>query len=270
MGSAAFDASQAAAAGSSKSRAVGLTLTFGATEQLGDAGEDSAASVTPKTAESAEPPSLVALEASTQARVILLSALSASKSHRGNSFRARLIEPVQTSNGYSLPEGTILEGEVTKAVRPRWLSRSGSLLLSFERIVPPEGPPASVSASLAGVELNQGSQETIDGEGTLHGTRPGKLWTLINLGTTAGIAKEIDDTTQLVFEALISTATDASTAGTARLVATGVSGLFMITRRGRDVVLPKYTEMRIGFNRSVAVPVPRAKLLATSEKKNGE
>jgi hypothetical protein len=249
MKSTTFDASHARVVDGSKIRAAELTLTFEATEQSSDADEGSAASLTPKNAVSAGPPSFLAPKVGTEARVILLSALSASKNHRGDSFRARLVEPVQRGNGDSLPEGTILEGDVTKAVRPRWLSRSGALLLSFRQIVPAEEAAVSVSASMVGVELNQGSQATIDGEGALRGARPGKLWTLINLATTAGIAKEIDDTTQLVFEALISTATDASTAGTARLVATGVSGLFMITRRGRDVVLPKFTEMRIVFNR---------------------
>jgi hypothetical protein len=43
---------------------------------------------------------------------------------------------------------------------------------------------------------------------------------LINIGVTAGIAKEVDDGAQLVIEAIVSTATDASTAGTARIVAT--------------------------------------------------
>jgi hypothetical protein len=74
---------------------------------------------------------------------------------------------------------------------------------------------------------------------------------LVNIGTTAGISKEVDDVTQLIIEALISTATDASTAGTARIVSTCVSGIFMLTRHGRDVILPKYTQMKLVFNHPV-------------------
>jgi hypothetical protein len=77
---------------------------------------------------------------------------------------------------------------------------------------------------------------------------------LINVGVTAGIAKEVDDGTQLVIEALVSTATDASTAGTARIAATCASGLFMLTRHGRDVVLPKFTEMSVMFDRPAPNP----------------
>jgi hypothetical protein len=62
-------------------------------------------------------------------------------------------------------------------------------------------------------------------EGRLHGDRPGFAWMLINGGVTAGIAKEVDDGTQLVMEAILSGATDASTAGTARIAGTVVSGI---------------------------------------------
>jgi len=59
------------------------------------------------------------------------------------------------------PRARSWEGDVTKAVRSRWLRRSGALLLSFKRIVPSEEAAASVSSSMVGVELNQGSQATL-------------------------------------------------------------------------------------------------------------
>jgi hypothetical protein len=83
---------------------------------------------------------------------------------------------------------------------------------------------------------------------------------------TAGIAKEIDDGTQLILEAILSGATDASTAGTARIAGSIVSGIFMLTRHGRDVVLPNLTEMSITLNRpltlfsSQSAPVPTAEI----------
>jgi hypothetical protein len=61
-------------------------------------------------------------------------------------------------------------------------------------------------------------------------------------------------------EALISTATDASTAGSARLVGAAFSALYLITRHGRDVILPKYTKLDITFNQ----PLP----LSLSERRN--
>jgi hypothetical protein len=114
-----------------------------------------------------------------------------------------------------------------------------------------------VAASIAGAELDERSHTSIDAEGKLRGERPGKVWMAINFGMTTGIAKGVDDSMQLVIEALISTATDASTAGTSRLISSGASALYMATRHGRDVVLPRFTEMDISFDRAVSLNTPQ-------------
>lgn len=75
----------------------------------------------------------------------------------------------------------------------------------------------------------------------------------INIGVTAGVSKEADDTFQLIFEAIVSTATDASTAGTARIISACASGIYMVTRHGRDVVLPRFTELDIALDRPLSV-----------------
>jgi hypothetical protein len=133
------------------------------------------------------------------------------------------------------------------------LSRAGSLLLTFTGLTVPGGADSSLVASVAGLDLDQSSHTKIDPEGKLGGDRPGKMWMLINLAVTAGIAKETDDATQLIIEVLVSAATDASTAGVARIAGTCASGLFILTRHGRDVVLPKFTEMTIMLDRPLSL-----------------
>ena len=191
--------------------------------------------------------------AGTEAKVILLREVSSSKNHAGDSFQARLVEPVQLGSRMILPEGSVFEGKVLKSRASRILSRSGSIYLTFTNLTIPGGLSNPISASVAGAEISQGSHTTIDPEGQMHGDRPGKVWMLLNGVVTAGISKEVDDGTQLIIEALISTATDASTAGTARIVSTCASGIFLLTRHGRDVVLPKYTQLRIIFDRPVEI-----------------
>ena len=198
----------------------------------------------------------VTLAAGTEARIILLGGVSASKSNPGDSFQARVIEPVQSNSKVILPEGTLLEGKVVRSKRPRMLSRAGSLLLTFTGVTLPGGMGTPVEASITEAELNQRSHTRIDPEGDLLGERPGKAWMAINLGVTAGIAKEADDTLQLIIESVVSTATDASTAGVGRIAATCASGLFILTRHGRDVVIPQFTEMKVVFNRPVSLPPP--------------
>jgi hypothetical protein len=194
------------------------------------------------------------LASGTHAKVILLGAVSAGKSRAGDKIQARIVEPVRTDSAVVLPEGTLLEGEIVKSTPPRRLSRGGALYLKFNRLVIPGGPKTAVAASLTGIEINERSHTKIDAEGGLRANHPGKAWLLANIGVTAGLAKVADDTTQLIIEAVISTATDASTAGSAKIAAACVSGVFMLTRHGRDVVIPQFTQMDIMFDRPVLLP----------------
>jgi hypothetical protein len=203
-------------------------------------------------------PGPVTLATGTQAKIVLLGGVSASKSHPGDSFQARLVEPVRLESEVVLPEGTLLGGKVVKSTPPRMLSRAGSLLLTFTDLTLPGRAGIPAVASVTAAELDQRSHTKIDPEGKMHGDRPGKAWMAVNIGVTAGIAKVSDDTMQLIIETAVSTATDASTAGTARIVAICASGLFMLTRHGRDVVLPRFTEMNVSFDRPVSLPGSQA------------
>jgi hypothetical protein len=208
------------------------------------------------------------LLAGTVCRVLLLEDVSASKSHVGDQIHARLLEPLLSDSQIVIPAGSVFDGRIMKATRPRIPSRAGSLAIAFESVQLPEGPHIPVSASLVSVEVDAGSPIKMDREGRLHGSRPGALWMLINGGVAGGIAKEVDDGTQLILEAIISTATDASTAGTARIAGSVASTVFMLTRKGRDVVLPNHTEMAITFNRPVTFSA-QASTMPSSDVHNG-
>lgn len=191
--------------------------------------------------------------AGTSCKIVLLGNVSASRNMVGDVVQARLLEPVRLNSHLVLPAGSLFEGKVVKRTPPRWGSRAGSLSLAFTGLTLPGGNLIPISASVAGAELDRRSYTKIDAEGQLHGEHPGKAWMAINIGVTAGLAKEADDTLQLIIEAFVSTATDASTAGVGRIVASCVSGIYMVSRRGRDVILPRFTEMDIAFDRPVPV-----------------
>jgi hypothetical protein len=193
------------------------------------------------------------LPAGTTCKILLLGGVSASNSKPGDAIRARLIEPVLLNSRVVLPAGSLFEGTVVRRTPPRWGSRAGSLGLTFTGVTLPGGNLIPIAASLAAAELDRRSHTKIDPEGQLRGEHPGKAWMAINIGVTAGLAKEADDTLQLIIEALVSTATDASTAGAGRIVASCVSGIYMVSRKGRDVVLPRFTEMDVALDRPLSV-----------------
>jgi hypothetical protein len=96
----------------------------------------------------------------------LLSDLDSSKTPRGTIVHAVVTEPVFSADEQLLvPEGTILDGEVTFAKRARWLHRNGQLRFLFETIRRDGVEPAPLLASLQAVETSDDDHVRIDEEG---------------------------------------------------------------------------------------------------------
>lgn len=189
----------------------------------------------------------------TRLSTVLLAGLSASKNHEGQTFQALLLEPVLAGSSVAIPQGAIVQGTLAKSVPPRRLYRPASMNLLFTRVILPGGGAIAVSASPMAAEVDRGTHMTMDAEGRIHAMNPGKARFLFDFGVTGGISKVADDTTQLIIEAISSTATDASTAGVARIAALGASAIYMLTRHGRDVILPPFTEMDLSLTRDVSM-----------------
>jgi len=189
----------------------------------------------------------------TRMPVALLEGLSASKNRQGQAFRAVLLEPVLVGSTVAIPQGTILQGVLAKRVPPRRLYRPGMLNLMFNRLALPSGTATMIAASPVAAEVDRGTHMTMDSEGKIHAQSPGTARFLLDFGVTGGISKVTDDTTQLIIEAISSTATDASTAGVAKFAAMGATAIFLLTRHGRDVILPPYTEMDVSLSRAVSL-----------------
>ena len=189
----------------------------------------------------------------TRMPAVLLGGLSASKGHNGQTFQAMLLEPVLTDSKVALPQGTIVQAVLARRIPPRRLYRPASVTLLFTRLVLPSGAATAIAASPVGAEVDRGTHMTMDSEGRIHAQHPGKARFLLDFGVTGGISKVSDDTTQLIIEAISSTATDASTAGVARFAAMGASAIYLLTRRGRDVILPAFTEVDLSLTRSVSL-----------------
>ena len=186
-------------------------------------------------------------------RVALLDGISASGNRQGQVFRSVLLEPVMMGSTVAIPQGSILQGVLAKRVPPRRLYRPGALSLTFSRLTLPSGATTLISASPVAAEVDKGTHMKMDSEGAIHAQSPGTARFLLDFAVTGGISKVSDDTAQLIIEAISSTATDASTAGLAKIAALGATAIYLLTRHGRDVILPPFTEMEVSLNRAVSV-----------------
>jgi hypothetical protein len=199
------------------------------------------------------------LPGGTRMPVALIERVSASRTQPGEKFQAILLQPVFVGAALAIPQGALVQGEMVKRKPPRRLYRPGMVNMLFDRISIPDGPATAIAASPVAAEVDRGTHMKMDPEGKIHAQSPGAARFLLDFAVTGGISKVSDDTTQLIIEAISSTATDASTAGVARFAAMGASAIFMLTRHGRDVILPPYTEMDIALGHDVSLqPGPPA------------
>lgn len=187
------------------------------------------------------------------ARAYMLTAVRASQNHQDDTFRAELAEPVRLTDRVLAPH-TVVEGTVVRSVPPRMLSRAGKLNLRVDRVVPPDGEPLRVSGSLSAAETNTQTRFALDEEGTLHGRKPGIVNGLVDLGYAYVLGKVSDDLAETPIRAIGASMSDAAVANAARYVGLGTSLAFLLTRRGRDVYLPKYALIEIDFGRLSHVP----------------
>jgi hypothetical protein len=183
----------------------------------------------------------------------LLTQLSASHSRRGDAFQARLAEPLRVGDKL-FEEGSIVEGKVSQSIPPRMLSRAGSLHLHIDRITSPEGTSVGVEGTLGGVEAEVGAKYALDEEGGLRGLRPGVANALVDLGIAYAVGKLSDDLAETPIRAIGTAMSDAAVANAARYFGLGASAAFLITRHGRGVYLPRYSEIEIEFGRLTEQP----------------
>ncbi len=90
------------------------------------------------------------------------------KTHVGDAIHAVVARPFRdTSTGeIEVPQGAVLEGEVTRARPARRFGRAGDLRFGFRQLTFPGSPvPQDVQTSLAGIDAVGGSNLALDREG---------------------------------------------------------------------------------------------------------
>jgi hypothetical protein len=185
----------------------------------------------------------VTLPAGTQARLLLLTRLSASENHQGDAFQARLLEPITSEGHLALPEGAMFGGHVGKVVPARRLSRPASMFLSFDQVTLSDGSTQKISGSLVSADLDRKVDMSVDSEGGLHGRGRGLKKTLGALGIGFATDRVVEETVEMAMHA----------AGP--YVGLGASLFLFLGKHGNDVTLPRYSELEVVFERPLTIPV---------------
>lgn len=195
----------------------------------------------------------ISLQPGTRAHLLLLNTISASKNRVGDTLQARLEEPIPLGDGVVLPEGFLFQGRVTKLVPPRRLNRPGSVRLNFDRMVLPGSSPAEVATSLTAAELNNGAGIKMDAEGTLQAPGRSLKQLALQFGVGAITGKAADDLGDMVIKFTVG----GSNATLTRFIGIGTALAYFFAHRGNDIVVSKYSELEVTFDRPALVPLPQ-------------
>ena len=207
----------------------------------------------------------------------LTSPLTSATARKDDPVEAVLVQPLFDADRLILPQGSRLEGTVLQARPARRMKRNGQLRITFRELVPPDGIPEKVQATLEAVEAGKNGNVKLDSEGGAEATNPKTryLATGISLGLAAmsgGGDREHGD--QASSASGDTTGRAAGGANGFKLIGIGL-GLAVRSRalgramgvygaawsvysnfmaRGREVVYPKYMAMDIGVGQHAATP----------------
>jgi hypothetical protein len=190
-------------------------------------------------------------------RAYLQQTISSANRKRGDTFQARVAEPVfNTNHVLAVPEGSLLVGEITQAKAARSFGRQGKLRFRFRELKFPSGFSQPVEGTLAGADSDKAANLQMDSEGGVQPRSQNRVIVPLVLTLLAGRALD-DDGSQLGHSAVASNGFGivgrvVGMAASSRNVAAGI-GIYgaalsvydLWLGRGHDVVFVKNTRIEI-------------------------
>ena len=126
------------------------------------------------------------LPTGTAVKMKLDTTLATFSSKAGDSFSARVTEPVVLEGKTVIPIGATIEGRVTKSTEPRRIAGKPTIAIFPENLVLPNGDRFTLNASLVDTNARHGTD--VDTEGKFKGAgHDSKDLTEIGIGTGGGM-----------------------------------------------------------------------------------
>jgi hypothetical protein len=190
-------------------------------------------------------------------RAYLQQTIDSASEKPGNTFQARVAEPVFNANHtLVVPEGSEIIGQITQAKPARSFGRQGKLRFRFRELRFPSGFSQPVEGTLAGADSNKSANLQIDSEGGVQPKTQNRVIVPLVLTLLAGRALD-DDGSAAAHGAVASNGFGivgrvVGIVATSRNVAAGI-GIYgaalsfydLWLARGHNVVFPKNTRIEI-------------------------
>lgn len=172
--------------------------------------------------------SIYQLHTGTKIRVRMDNEINSKVSSENDTFTVQTVEPLKVRESVVLPIGTVIEGRITKVKRAALGGKSGSLEVSFETLLSPDGGRQKMEGVLVN-QLNAESNSTATALTIVSGTA---------IGGIVGVISKVSN------GALIGAGIGAGA---------GASAAFL--RKGKDVKIKADEEFEIKLLKDVNLPV---------------
>lgn len=186
-------------------------------------------------------PVKVRLAEGTQIAFTVNNVLSTKTSQTGDPFTGVVSRSVRVGDTTVIPQGSVIRGAVGQVERPGRVKGRAYLGLRFDQLETPDGQTYDLSASL--VELDENRKEEVTEEGQVKG-EGSKTRDAVTIGAGAGIGAAVG-----------AIAGGGKGAGTGAAIGAGAGTAMVLLTRGKDVEIPRGTELAIQLNRPLSVTV---------------
>lgn len=179
----------------------------------------------------------------------LRTAISTQVAKEGDFIEATVSQNVPLNGTGYLPAGSVISGEVTESKAGRRLSRSGSLSIAFNNLRLPSGASFPMRAHLVG---NIGRYKDVNGVERGEGWKAKLGQLALRGGGGAGLGAALGT-------GLGAICGGGSGAGTGAWAGAafggGLGAMDMLLRKGRDVIIPSGTEMKLQMDQPLSLPM---------------
>lgn len=182
----------------------------------------------------------------------LRTAISTQVAKAGDFIEATVNQNVPLNGTGYLPAGSVISGQVTESKAGRRLSRSGSLSIAFNNLRLPSGASFPMSAHLVG---------TIGRYKDVNGVERGEGWKakLGQLALRGGGGAGLGAALGTGLGAIVGGGHGAGTGAWAGAAfGGGLGAMDMLLRKGRDVIIPSGTEMKLQMDEPLNLPASGA------------
>ena len=190
-------------------------------------------------------------------RAYLQQSISSADRKPGDTFQALVAEPVfNVNHTLSVPQGSVLVGQITQAKAARWFGRQGQLRFRFRELRFPTGFSQPVEGTLAGADSNKSADLEMDSEGGVQPKSQNRVIVPLVLTFLASRALD-DDGSQLAHSAVASNgfgivgrlvgmmASSPNVAAGIGIYGAALSFYELWVARGHEVVFVKNTRIEI-------------------------